>query len=168
VEIMSGCASLTDVSVVSEAQISVQDPSFDYPHGVVGFTVPCNSATLRLFFRGSPTPAPPYRKYGPTTPGVPASAQWYSFPGAVFGVQIVGGTPVRTVTLSLTDDALGDATGFDGVIVDPGGPGVSLIPVFPPGGVAALGVLLAASAAGVLRARRSATKRQGRDGRVRT
>jgi hypothetical protein len=145
---------LTDVSVVSEAQIAVQDPSFDYPHGVVGFSVPCNSATLRLFFRGSPTPAPPYRKYGPTTPGVPATAQWYSLFGAVFGFQVVGGTPVRTVTLSLTDGALGDVTGVDGVIVDPGGPGVSLIPALPPGGAALLALLIGASAARALRTRR--------------
>ena len=47
---------------------------------------------------------------------------WYMFPGAAFGSEVIDGDSVTTVELSLTDGELGDSTGVDGQIVDPGGP----------------------------------------------
>jgi hypothetical protein len=142
-----GCMSLTDVDVVSEAQMAEEDPSYDYPGGLVGFAIPCpGPVAVKLYYHGMASLSGGYRKFGPSTPGNPATAQWYEFPGAVFGSQMVGGTPVPTVTLSLVDGALGDATGVDGVIYDPGGPAVSLIPGLPAPALLLLGVVLAATA----------------------
>ena len=58
---------------------------------------------------------------------------WYTMPGAVFGSELVNASTVATVEFSLSDGVLGDATGVDGQIVDPGGPvpepgfGISLL-----------------------------------------
>jgi hypothetical protein len=136
----------------------VQDPSYGYPRGIVGFRLKCSlggAATVTLLYHGTPTPLPPYRKYGPTTPGNPATNQWYDFPGATFGSRSVGGVQTATITLALTDGGLGDTGLVDGEIIDPGGPASVIVPALPTGGVAALALLLGAAAAGALRARRS-------------
>jgi hypothetical protein len=167
VEASGGCASLLDVQVTTEAQAPASDSGFDYPFGLVGFTAPCPSATVTIYFHGVSSLAAPYRKYGPTTPGDPGTAGWYSFPGAVLGSAFVGGENVATATLSLVDGALGDETGVDGQIVDPGGPAVRMLNGVP---VPALGpmarLLLVVALAGMLaltRARRQ-RPRLHRDG----
>ena len=126
---------------------------------VVGVNTSSVSPPAGTARNGAPNPIPPYRKYGPTTPGNPATAQWYDFPGATFGSRFVGGVQVATVTLSLVDGALGDATGVDGAIVDPGGPAVQEVPALSLGGVAALALLLGALAAGTLRVHRGTASR---------
>ncbi len=100
----------------------------------MGFTLPCSGpANVKLYFHGTQSLEPPYRKYGPTTPGDPATIAWYTLPGAVFGSEVIDGNTVATVEFSLEDGMLGDATGLDFKIVDPGGPvpepgwGVSLL-----------------------------------------
>lgn len=115
----TGCT-LSNVTSQTEAQIGVGDPAYSYPRGLVGFELPCSSAVVRLVYHGTPVTLP-YRKYGPTTPGDPLTNQWYDLPGAVSGSDVIGGVGVATVTLSLSDGVLGDDTGVDGVIVDPGG-----------------------------------------------
>jgi hypothetical protein len=122
IETSGGCAQIAKADVMLESGAPAADPSFDYPYGVARFELPCASATVKLFFHGTSSLAAPYRKYGPTTPGAPATADWYTLGAVVFGSQVVGGDTVATVTLSLADGALGDATGADGTIVDPGGP----------------------------------------------
>ena len=77
---------------------------------------------MKLYFHGNGVTDSTYRKYAPTTPGDINTLAWYTFPGAVFGSEVVGGNTVTTVELSLTDGALGDSTGVDGQIIDPGGP----------------------------------------------
>jgi hypothetical protein len=154
VAVSGGCATLGSVQTLTELQAGPDDPAYGYPRGLVRVTLPCVIASVKIFYHGAPSPVPPYRKFGPTTPGVPATAQWYGFPGATFGSQLVGGVPVATVTLALADGALGDATGVDGVIVDPGGPAVQVIPALGMPAMVTLALLLGASAAGALRMRR--------------
>ena len=121
-EVSGGCSSLSGVATSSESAAAEVDPSLDYPLGLVEFTAPCASATVKIFFHGSSSLLSPYRKYGPTTPGLPATAAWYTLPTATFGLEVVGSATVTTATLVLTDGQLGDDTGIDGQIVDLGGP----------------------------------------------
>jgi hypothetical protein len=138
-EVSGGCSTILDVVALSEDQIAALDPTYDYPHGLVEFEAPCETATIDLWFHGATSLSAPYRKYGPTTPGVPATTAWYTLPGAVFGTDVIDGNTVATVTLSLADNALGDDTGDDGTIVDIGGP----IAVPEPGAMLGLGSCLA-------------------------
>ncbi len=102
-----------DVSVKTEAQVG-NDPQYDYPHGLVEFTLNCMSADVTITFPNDVSSLP-YRKYGPMTPGNPGTSQWYEFTN----VTKAG----NQVTLHLEDGQIGDDTGTDGVIVDQGGPG---------------------------------------------
>lgn len=101
---------------------SPADPApagFTFPHGLYDFTLTGGAGTATVVI-SYPTPLPAgtvYWKYGKTSPtDVP---HWFQFPGAV-----ISGDRL-SITLTLTDGALGDDDGAsNGVIADPGGPGV--------------------------------------------
>jgi hypothetical protein len=160
--VVSGqCAKATAVATATEGAQPAQDGLWNYPYGLLSFRLPCSSATVGVLVHGLPAvPAGwTYRKYGPTIPGVPASAAWYTLPGVSFGATTVGGSPVATATFPLTDGALGDDTAADGEIVDPSGlaqplPPVVTVPVLTPLGLAALAALLMGCALFLLRRRR--------------
>jgi len=134
------CAQNQNVATFSEGDVGT-DPIADYPFGLVGFTLPCQTADVRLIFHGEDDPAGlGYRKYGPMAPlfGPPV---FYSFP-AVFGTTLIAGQPVVTVMLSLTNGLLGDGTNAaDAVIVDPGGPAAAVTTPAPAPAVSPFGLL---------------------------
>lgn len=108
------------------------------------------------FFGAAAEEVSSYRKFGPLTPGDSNSTAWYALPGATWTEWLIGAEPVVRVSFSLTDGELGDATGVDGQIVDPGGPALASspavgLPALSPHGL----VLLAATllAAGIRRHR---------------
>ncbi len=148
-EVGGACSSICKVQATSESAAAAPDPFFDFDFGLIGFRLPCTSGTVKLYFHGTTGLSPPYRKYGPTTPGVPGTIDWYTLPTAVYGSEVVGGQTVATVTLTLMDGALGDDTGVDGEIVDEGGPGVLAVtvPALGASGRALLGLALVAQAA---------------------
>jgi trimeric autotransporter adhesin len=94
-----------------------------FPHGLYDFTLTggAGPATVVITYPTALPPGTVYWKYGKTSPA--DTPHWYQFPGATI-------SPDRlSVTLTLSDGALGDSDGTaNGVITDPGGPGV-------PGGV---------------------------------
>jgi hypothetical protein len=124
VEIFGNCGRAFSVAAAAESAQPSADVSWDYPQGLVSFRLPCSSATVRILFHGlAAIPADwAYRKYGPTTPGLPGSAAWYTLPGATFGSAPIGAATVATATFTLSDGSLGDDTAADGEIVDQGGP----------------------------------------------
>jgi len=133
---------------------SAPDKGYSYPFGIVFFVVPCEQTDVSLIFHGVNKvvgPGTPYhfRKFDPTKPGKPATFKWFDFPGAV----IDGGT----VTYSLNDGALGDQTGEDGAIVDPGGLAVAAVPSLPGWSPLVLSAILALGAAYFVRRRSLAT-----------
>ena len=98
----------------TSAQVG-KDPSYSYPYGLVEFTLNCASAGVTITFPGRISDMP-YRKYGPTTPGNAATTAWYTFSNVTINSS-------TSITLHLQDGQLGDDTGVDGILVDPGGPG---------------------------------------------
>ncbi len=109
-----GCA-FFNVATKTEPQVS-NDLSYNYPYGLVEFTVNCSPADVTITFPGDIS-GTTYRKYGPTTPGNPATTAWYTFSNTTLNSS-------TSITLHLTDGGLGDDTGVDGLIVDQGGPGL--------------------------------------------
>ena len=83
------------------------------------------SANVIVIFHGQTTiPAGlTYRKFGPIPPGF-GTPLFYTLPGVAFTVGQVGTTSETALmaTFTLTDGQLGDGTGLDGMILDPGGP----------------------------------------------
>jgi hypothetical protein len=109
-----GC-SFFNVGVKTEEQTG-NDPAFDYPYGLVEFSLNCTAADVTITFPGSIS-GTTYRKYGPTTPGNAVTTTWYTFNNVTVNSS-------TSITLHLTDGQLGDDTGVDGIIVDQGGPGL--------------------------------------------
>lgn len=117
ITVTSSCGNLYDVKALTAE--SLEANASDYPVGLVAFKVACENATVSLRFTGSDLTASSYMKYGPTTPGDADTTAWYAFDDAVL---TQNGADDFTWTLTLADNALGDASGNDGIIVDPGGP----------------------------------------------
>ena len=143
VETSGACAQLNDV----QTSLPVQDGRMGYifPRGILGFSLPCETATVTVYYHALNSLAGhEYRKYGPLPAGS-ANFSFYFLPGVVFGTTLIDGQTVATATFDLADNAPGDATGDDGVIVDPGGPALApiAVPVMTPLGLGALMLLLA-------------------------
>lgn len=129
-EITGNCAAAMGVQSYTEASQGGGDPDFNHPLGLLGFSLPCETATITVLYHGvANLNGYTYRKYGPLTPGNPATTQWYTFPTAGFGTRQVGAQTVATATLNLADNQLGDDTGDDGQIVDQGGPALAAVAV---------------------------------------
>jgi len=121
--VSGGCATLTNVAAVNPNSTGKLDSGFSHPFGLVGFDLPCENAVVSVTYHGSTGfSGATYRKFGPVTPGVPASADWYDFSAFASATGNVW-------TLSLADDRLGDDTGNDGFIVDQGGPAMAVVAV---------------------------------------
>ena len=135
-----GCG-FSNVQAYTEEQVG-GDSLYDYPFGLVGFTLNCGGpADVSLTFTGATDlSGQPYRRHGPTTPGDPSTTRWYTYPD----VTIAG----NMVTLhNLQNGQFGDDTGVeDGVIVDQGGPGepaqATPVPTMNEWGMIVLTVLL--------------------------
>jgi len=115
-----GCGQSENVRSYTETP---DDSGYVYPFGLVGFELPCSSATVRVYFYGvTDLRGYTYRKYGPLPPHTGDSA-WYTMPGVTYGTEVIGGQTVAYAESVLIDGQLGDDTGVDGRIVDQGGPG---------------------------------------------
>jgi hypothetical protein len=128
------------------------DPGYVHPYGLVQFTLNCSQpgaqADVTITFPGS-IEGMPYRKYGPTTPGNPATAEWYTFSNVTVNSS-------TSITLHLTDGALGDDTGVDGVIVDDGGPALPSVPAITEWGMIIFIALAGLAAVNYLRRQKTA------------
>ncbi len=137
-----GCG-FTAWAVQTEAQAG-NDPLFDYPYGLVEFTLNCAAADVTITFPGD-IGAATYRKYGPTTPGNAATTAWYTF-----GTVTLNSS--SSITLHLTDGQQGDDTGVDGIIVDQGGPGRGITGLTSVPSLSEWGMIVFALLAGLLSA----------------
>ncbi|MCA1780361.1 MAG: hypothetical protein LC637_13590 [Xanthomonadaceae bacterium] len=112
-------------------QLSPPPADLTFPFGLVGFALACETALVDVIFHDALTGfSDHYFKFGPTTPGDPATEQWYDFGGASRAGNVW--------TLTLADNALGDASGDNGIINDPGGPARAVLPVPSIGSVSLL------------------------------
>ena len=120
IQVSEGC------NIINEAQTMlepVSDPNYTYPFGLVGFSLQCSSAKIRIYFHGSSDMSGyTYRKYGPTPPEF-STSHWYTLPDVNYGTEVINGKTVAYTEFTLTDGELGDDTDIDGWIVDQGGPG---------------------------------------------
>ena len=131
IETGAGCLVLLDVTVMAESRFPVEDLAYDYPFGLLALRLPCTTATITSIFHGAASLGSPYRNFGPTLPGSPATAAWYTLSAALFGTTTIAGNTVATVTFTLNDGILGDDTATDGEIVSSGGPAVAAPPAIP-------------------------------------
>lgn len=155
-----------DVTALSESALPAQSP-YLFPLGLLGFTLDCSTANVHILYHAwNQFPADMvYVKYGPNPPGSLSSSD-YELPGVVFGSEAVGSDPeVASASFTLTDGGIGDATGVDGRIVDPGGPARLLpraAPALYPVPLAVALIVLVGIASLTLRRGRSASASRAR------
>ncbi|MCP4592721.1 MAG: M23 family metallopeptidase [bacterium] len=140
------------------------DRAFAHPQGLLAFDLVglggerCTTADLTLFVHGEEDlSGAEYRKYGPTASH--PSPHWHRI-DATIGATLIDDWLVPTVEMSLFDGGTGDGDGIaDGVITDPGGPGVRLpaqieIPTLSSVGLLVLALVVSLVAVMLVRRRR--------------
>ncbi len=93
------------------------------PQGLIYFELACPQAQISLYYHAVSTVKRNFifRKFGPSVPGNESTAGWYLLPNVTFEAVMIGGKSVVKASYTLNDGELGDSTGVDGRIVDPGG-----------------------------------------------
>lgn len=88
VEIRPGCGQLQSVSTLTEASVSLPDRDYDFPHGLVSFTIPCSQAQVKMLFHFAGPIDRTYRATGANLaqPWVTLKDVTYIRERAVFGV----------------------------------------------------------------------------------
>ncbi len=111
------------ISALTEEEQATQNETYGFPQGLMYFELQCTQANVAIYFHGVRTQRtrPIYQKYGPIVPGDFSTTTWYTLPNVTFGTTHIEGKSVVTAHFTLTDGELGDNTGIDGRIVDPGG-----------------------------------------------
>jgi hypothetical protein len=104
----------------TEGAHSVQDSGFNYPQGLMNFTVNCGEdgfeTTVTQYYYGADTSGSVVRKYNPNTNA------YFNIPGATISDASVYGQTVATVAYQVKDGGELDIDGkVNGVIVDPAG-----------------------------------------------
>lgn len=122
-EVGGDCAAIDHFEIVTAESLGETEEAWRYPEGLASFELPCDSATVTLYFPGAEMPRGiEARKFGPQPPDFEAPGEWYTLPGVTLDEE------AGTIQISLNDGELGDSTGVDGIIVDP----VGLASPFPP------------------------------------
>ncbi len=120
VEVSNGCTQVSSASTTTEGALGT-DTGFDYPVGLVQFTLNCSSADITLYMHGLASAPNQLRKYGATSTSG-GSKIWYQIPATIDTV-VINGQTVHRARYSLVDGGLGDDDlTVNGVIVDPVGP----------------------------------------------
>lgn len=116
-EVSGECAAIAITNLMEEQSLET-DIAFDYPLGVVGFSIPCETANLvTIYHEEKDLTKYAYRQYGPFTPGDLGTTTWYSLADYV-------GIEESRITINFKDNRLGDDTGDDGAILGKGGLGI--------------------------------------------
>ncbi|MDM8566668.1 leucine-rich repeat domain-containing protein [Candidatus Halobeggiatoa sp. HSG11] len=110
-------------SAHTEEDQAFENENYSFPQGIVYYEIQCSKVNLTIYFHGMSIfrKKPVYKKFGPLIPGDLSTLSWYTLPNVIFAIQTVNGKPVATAKFTLIDGELGDNTGVDGRIVDPGG-----------------------------------------------
>lgn len=143
---VDGCGQIENVTAITYNSIGEEDPGYDYPYGLVDFSLPCSSATVKIYYHGlSSLSGYTFRKYGPMPDDWNLSV-WYSMPSVSFNSKTIDGKTVWYVEYDLNEGQLGDDTNGS-PIVDPGGIAVldgNSIPTLSEIGLLMLGLFLIA------------------------
>jgi len=128
------------MEIVQEADLASLDDFYEYPFGLVDFTLTCGgtaggTATIKFYWYGisSMDQLDTYRKFGADAPG--STNKFYKQFDRTDAIETImydddgdGGavtadilTDVYTVTYTLTDDLIGDDSDVDAEIIDPTG-----------------------------------------------
>lgn len=112
-----------EMLIKGEDTHSVQDPGFDYPQGLLNFTLDCvtegSTVTIKQYYYDVSVDELVARKYNPVT------KTYFSISDATITSETINGESVAVLSYEVTDGGDLDVDGeVNGVIVDPAGLGV--------------------------------------------
>ncbi len=119
-----------ETCVISQIDTELPDSYGNYDQqkkplaqGLIAFDLACPQAQVSLYYHALSVVKRNFvfRKFGPTVPGNEETVDWYLLPKVTFEAVMIGGKSVVKASYTLKDGELGDSTGVDGRIVDPGG-----------------------------------------------
>lgn len=118
-DVGEGCEVTTD-DIVSESNLDISDPNYNYENGLFDFTADCGTpggtTTIKLYYYDVPLNSLTIRKYNPNT------KTYFNIPGATLTQQTVNGSSVAVATYQITDGGELDMDGLvNGEIEDPAG-----------------------------------------------
>ena len=149
-----GCGQIENVMASTYTSVGKADPGYDYPFDLVRFNIPCENATVRIYYYGATSlEGYVYRKYGPTPDDWNAPI-WYTMPGFTFGTKTIGGKTVPYVEFLLTEAQLGDDTPVFPIVDQGGIARANAIPTLNEWGMIVLALLLIGMTARTLRRRK--------------
>jgi hypothetical protein len=101
----------------------LENKDYSFPQGIIYYELQCEKVNIIIYFHSisSFKTKPIYQKYGPLVPGDLSTLSWYTLPNVNFGITTINDKQMATVKFTLVDGKLGDNTGVDGLIIDPGG-----------------------------------------------
>ncbi len=99
------------------------EEKYIFPQGLVYFELEGTEANVTIYYHSLQKlrATPIFQKFGTKIPGDMNTIEWYVLPNVIFDTVKIGNKSVVTATYQLKDGELGDSTGIDGRIVDPGG-----------------------------------------------
>ncbi len=99
------------------------DKNKPLPQGLIYFELGCAQAQISVYYHALSVVRRNFvfQKFGPKVPGDLNTLGWFTLPNVTFETVQVGDKTVVKATYTVTDGGLGDSTGVDGRIVDPGG-----------------------------------------------
>ncbi|MDM8565855.1 choice-of-anchor U domain-containing protein [Candidatus Halobeggiatoa sp. HSG11] len=108
---------------MASSHANIENTEYSFPQGIFYYELQCTEANVTIYFHAINQLKNNlvYQKYGPTTPGDLSTKAWYTLPNVTFAETKIYGQSVVTANFTLRDGELGDDTGVDGKIVDPGG-----------------------------------------------
>ena len=113
---------ITNVYTDQAENEGFSDDSVFFPQGIVYFEIEGTATDVTIYYHGLEYIfRPSFMKFGATTPGDLSTIDWYTMPNVTFGTANLNGKTVVTAKYHLKDGELGDNTGVDERIVDPGG-----------------------------------------------
>lgn len=116
----SSVCQATGVSTLQEEDLPQQSPGYDFPYGLLGFTVDCSPADVRVLFHGEGE-IPVYLRYV-NFASSDTQGRFYELSEAVVGSDsIPQAGEVGVAEFRLEDGLQGDDSGLDGRILSLGG-----------------------------------------------
>lgn len=119
IDVGENCELTTD-DMMMEANLAVQDPSYEYEHGLWDFEAECQTpgatTTIKLFYYDVLIEGLSVRKFNPNT------NTYFTIEGATLSQESINGSSVAVATYQITDGGELDMDGVvDGKIEDPAG-----------------------------------------------
>ncbi|TSE07766.1 hypothetical protein FOF46_15160, partial [Aquimarina algiphila] len=130
VETTGDCIQITSIDAVLESELAANDTGYNYPFGLIDFTLTCVNAnddvTVTYYWHvANSLSGYTYRKYGPASPG--GLTDIFQNFATTYNTSVIGSNTVPTASYVLQDGQPGDDTVSDGQIIDPAGPAVLTI-----------------------------------------